>query len=114
MPCTSPTASTQAVAPGPLPAEFDPDQVTLVHTGPLLGPRGRDPRPFLYALRRLLEEQPGLNGRLRLLVAGRSEFDEQALLRETGAGDVVHHLGYLPRPQALALQRRATALVLLA
>lgn len=96
-----------------LPPEYDPDRLTLVHTGPLLGPRGRDPRPLLAALGRLRDEQPELGAQLQLLVAGRSEFDEAAVLAEAGLGDAVRHLSYLPRPQALALQRAATALVLL-
>jgi glycosyltransferase involved in cell wall biosynthesis len=64
-------------------------------------------------LRRLLDEQPDLAERVRFLVAGRSEFDEAGLLAEAGLGDAVRQLGYLPRPQALALQRAARALVLL-
>lgn len=98
---------------GRLPPEYDPDRLTLVHTGPLLGPRGRDPRPLLAALGRLLGEQPELAGRVQLLVAGRSEFDEARLLAQAGLGNTVRHLGYLPRQQALALQHRAHALLLL-
>jgi glycosyltransferase involved in cell wall biosynthesis len=93
--------------------EFDRGRLTLVHTGPLLGPRGRDPRPLLSALRHLVEDEPALAGTLQMLVAGRSEFDEDALLAEAGLGTVVQHLGYLPRTEALALQRAARALVLL-
>jgi glycosyltransferase involved in cell wall biosynthesis len=100
------------VAPSPPPG-FDPEALNLVHTGPLLGPRGRDPRPFLTALARVAAERPELGSRLRLLVAGRSEFDERALVASVGVSDIVRHLGYLPRPRALALQRAATALVLL-
>lgn len=95
------------------PPEYDRNRLTLVHTGPLLGPRRRDPRPLLQALRRLLAERSELAGRLQVLIAGRSEYDEAALLAEAGLGEVVRHLGYLPRPQALALQRRAHALLLL-
>jgi glycosyltransferase involved in cell wall biosynthesis len=94
---------------GPLPPECDPNRLTLVHTGPLLGPQGRDPRPLLAALGRLRDKHPDL----QLLVAGRSEFDEAALLAEAGLGDAVRHLGYLPRSQVLALQRAARALVLI-
>jgi glycosyltransferase involved in cell wall biosynthesis len=94
---------------GPLPPEYDTSRVTLVHTGALLGPRERDPRPLLAAMRRVHEQHP----QLQLLVAGRSEFDERALLTEAGVGDTVRLLGYLPRHQALALQRAAGALVLL-
>ncbi len=99
----------EADTDGSLPPEYDPSRPTLVHTGPLLGPRGRDPRPLLTALGRLRDQHPDL----QLLVAGRSEFDEIGLLAEVGLGDAVRHLGYLPRAQALALQRAARALVLL-
>jgi glycosyltransferase involved in cell wall biosynthesis len=95
------------------PPEYDRDRLTLVHTGPLLGPRGRDPRPLLEALRRLLAERPQLAGRVQVLIAGRSEHDEVGLLAEAGLRDVVRHLGYLRRSQALALQRRAHVLLLL-
>jgi glycosyltransferase involved in cell wall biosynthesis len=98
---------------GRVPPEYDPARLTLVHTGPLLGVRGRDPRPLLAALRRLLEDRPELSGRLQVLVAGRSEFDDAALLAEAELGDTVRHLGYLPREHAIALQRRAKALLLL-
>jgi glycosyltransferase involved in cell wall biosynthesis len=103
----------EAEADDRLPPEYDPSRLTLVHTGPLLGPRGRDPRPLLVALRRLLGEQPELVGRVQLLIAGRSEFDEESFLAEAGLGDTVRHLGYLPRGQALGLQRAARALLLL-
>lgn len=99
----------EAAPDGGLPPEYDADRLTLVHTGPLLGPRGRDPRPLLVALRRVTDAEP----RLQLLVAGRSEFNEAAMLAEARLGDAVRHLGYLPRGQALALQRAARALVLL-
>jgi glycosyltransferase involved in cell wall biosynthesis len=85
----------------------------LVHTGALSGPRGRDPLPLLRALRELVDDEPELRGRLQLIVAGRSEEDELALVREAGVGDIVRHLGYLPRPEALALQRAAGTLVLI-
>ncbi len=92
---------------------FEEPALTLVHTGALSGPRGRDPRALLAALRRLLEARPELDGRLRLVVAGRSEEDEHALVEQAGVRDVVRHLGYLPRAQALALQRGAGALLLI-
>ena len=94
-------------------AEEYAGRVTFVHTGPLLGPRGRDPRPLLRGLRALIDEKPELRDRLQFLIAGRSEFDERGLLDEAGLDGIVRHLGYLPRAQALGLQRRACALVLL-
>ena len=98
---------------GRLPPAYREGRFTLVHTGPLLGPRGRDPWPLLEALHRLLVERPELATRLQVLIAGRSEFDEWALLERAQLTGVVQHLGYIPRGQALALQRVADALILI-
>jgi glycosyltransferase involved in cell wall biosynthesis len=98
---------------GALPAEYDARKVTLVHTGQLIGPSGRDPRPLLAALRALREQSPELFERMQLLVAGRSEFDELAILEEADLVGVVRYIGHVPREQALALQKAARALVLL-
>ncbi len=95
------------------PPGFEERHLTFVHTGSLSGPRGRDPRPLLLALRRLIDAQPELVGRLRLVVAGPSEADEQAMLDEVSLGDVVQHLGYVPRSRALSLQRAAGTLLLI-
>jgi len=88
-------------------------RLSFVHTGALSGPRGRDPLPLLRALRKLVDDAPELRGRLELIVAGRSEEDELELVRTAGAGDIVRHLGYRPRSEALALQRAAGTLVLI-
>ena len=85
---------------------------TLVHTGTLSGPRGRDPRPLLRALGRVNAE-PGRSRRVRLVLAGRTTVEDQALLAEAGLGESVRHLGLLERGAALALQREADALALL-
>ncbi len=52
--------------------QLDPGLVNLVHTGQLSGPRGRDPRALLMALRRLRDEQPAVAAKLRIVLAGRS------------------------------------------
>lgn len=96
----------------PLPAA-DAHRMSFVHTGGLVGPWRRDARPLLKALRRLIETDPGLAERVELVVAGRPEGDEAALLENAGLGDVVRRCGYLPRDEALALQRAAGALVLI-
>lgn len=84
----------------------------LVHTGAMSGQNGRDPRPLLAALRRLIDADPSLAERLRFVIAGRSEDDERSLVTSAGLGKVVEHLGFIPRAQAIALQRRAGALIL--
>lgn len=88
------------------------DRRLLVHTGALSGPRGRDSRPLLDALRRLMDE-PETGSRLVLVHAGPTSPDDEAvlgLLRERG---LALTLGTVSRPTAIALQRRAEALLLL-
>jgi glycosyltransferase involved in cell wall biosynthesis len=94
-------------------SETSHEGFTLVHTGALSGPRGRDPRPLLRALRLLIERRPELGAGLRVIVAGRSEHDERAMVEAEGVGEIVRHVGYLPRSEALALQRTAGALLLI-
>lgn len=94
------------------PAVDEPGWVTLVHTGTLSGPRGRQPRPLLSALRRVNADSQGAP-RVRLVLAGRLTSDDEALLAEAELGDSVRHLGLLERGAALALQQRAGALLLL-
>lgn len=84
--------------------------VTLVHTGNLSG-AGRDPAPLLQALR-ATRSATG-DATVRLLHAGRMTTDERALIDDLGVGDIVQHVGNLPRPDALALQRSADALILI-
>lgn len=100
------------IEPDSPPREFRAGGLNFVHTGPLMGPRGRDPRPLLVALRRLIDDRPDLAASVRLLVAGRSEFDERSLLKGANLDGVARHLGYLPRARSLGLQRAAKALVL--
>jgi len=99
------------VRDAPVPA-LDHGCASLVHTGTLSGPRGRDPRPLLRALRRVNAE-PGRERRVQLVLAGRTTVDDQALLAEADLGAAVRHVGLLERSAALALQRAADALVLL-
>jgi glycosyltransferase involved in cell wall biosynthesis len=102
---------------GELPAgalpRIDERSFTFVHTGTMSGSWGRDPRPLLVALRRLIEAEPELAGRVELLLAGPLDSQEQVLLERAGLGDNVRYVGYVAREQALALQRAAGALVLI-
>jgi glycosyltransferase involved in cell wall biosynthesis len=90
------------------------DTVTLVHTGKLSGPRGRDPRPLFAALRALRAEGP-VDGRreVRLVLAGQMDARDQALIAESGLGDAVEYVGVLDRRAVVVLQRDADALLLL-
>ena len=98
------------------PAHQRQDGVCLVYTGTLTGgegaPTDRTPLPILEALEVLVQKDANLARRLKLLVLGRrSERDDRLLARFVDLG-VVEHLGYVPRPQALAIQRTADVLVL--
>jgi glycosyltransferase involved in cell wall biosynthesis len=99
-------------APGPGGDPAPGDLVELVHTGKLSGGWGRDPRPLLAALRRILDERPELTGRVRLTLAGRLDEEDARLIAAAGLGPAVEHVGQLGRADAVRLQRRASALVL--
>ncbi len=89
------------------------ERVNVVYTGTLSGPRGRDPRPLFAALRRLAVEDPATAVRLRVVLAGRLDTDEQRLLEGLDLDGAVEHVGSLSRGAAAALQREADALLLL-
>ena len=94
------------------PPPLDRDRVNLVYTGTLGGVRGHDDRALLEALRRLVREDPETVSRLRLVIAGRLMDHEADILRAPDLAPIVHLAGALPRTAAIALQRRADALLL--
>src|SRR4051794_35562484 len=75
----------QAAEPPPLPE----GRLLLVHTGKLSGDWGRHPGPLLAALRRLVEHDPGAAERIALVLAGRLDSDEQAVIQGAGLDGVV-------------------------
>jgi glycosyltransferase involved in cell wall biosynthesis len=94
-------------------APLDPERVSLVYTG-RFGSYGRDPRPLIEALRRLAEREPDQAARVELVLAGPYTDAELALLRTDVSPARISVLGSLPRARALALQRAADALLLIA
>jgi glycosyltransferase involved in cell wall biosynthesis len=94
------------------PPVLERDRVLLVYTGTLAGVQHHDDRGLLEALRRLVREEPDTAGRLRLVIAGRLMEDEARVLLAPDLQRVVHVVGALPRPAAIALQRQADALLL--
>ena len=92
---------------------LDPERISLVYTG-RFGSYGRDPRPLIEALRQLAGSEPELARRLELVVAGPHTDAELELLRTDIAPAKITVLGSLPRARALALQRAAGALLLIA
>jgi glycosyltransferase involved in cell wall biosynthesis len=94
------------------PPELSGDRVNLVFTGTLAGVRGHDDRALFEALRRVSREQPRTASRLRLVIAGRLTHEELSVLRAPELSPLVELVGALPRPAAIALQRRGDALLL--
>jgi glycosyltransferase involved in cell wall biosynthesis len=90
-----------------------PGRFTLLHTG-RMSVVGRDPGPLLDAIGRLRAADPELGERLELLLAGPVTEPEREALTTRSPDGALRILGSLERRQALALQRRADVLVVLA
>lgn len=89
--------------PGDLPVHTDPARLTVVHTGGM--GLGRTARPVLEALARL--DAPA-----EVILAGSRTAQEEAMYAEPRFAPFVRHIGFVERPQALALQRAADVLLL--
>jgi glycosyltransferase involved in cell wall biosynthesis len=92
---------------------LDPDRVSLVYTG-RFGSYGRDPAPLVNALAELAEKDPEAAERLELVIAGPLTDAEAELLKASIAPARIKLMGSVPRNRALALQRAADALLLVA
>jgi glycosyltransferase involved in cell wall biosynthesis len=92
---------------------LDPERVSLVYTG-RFGSYGRDPGPLVAALSRLASSRPDAASRLELVVAGPQTDAELALLGTDVHPARISVVGSLPRERALALQRVADALLVIA
>jgi len=92
---------------------LDPDRVSLVYTG-RFGSYGRDPGALIDAIAQVARQSPDAAARLELVVAGPlTEGEAKLLSRDVSPARIVR-TGSLPRERALALQREADALLLLA
>lgn len=92
---------------------LDPERTSLVYTG-RFGSYGRDPAPFVAALRKLAAERPEQAARLEVAIAGPLKTEERELFSARLDPIEVSLLGSLERGTSLALQREADALLLLA
>jgi glycosyltransferase involved in cell wall biosynthesis len=92
---------------------LDPERISLVYTG-RFGSYGRDPSPLVQALGELARTDPAAASRLELVVAGPLTEAEAELMRTDVSPARILVAGSLPREGALALQRAADALLLLA
>ncbi len=100
---------------GAVPAGLvDSDRVSLVYTG-RFGSYGRDPIPLIEGMARIARSDPDAAARLELIVAGPLTPAERELIDRTEVTPArVVLAGSLGRDDALALQREADALLLLA
>jgi glycosyltransferase involved in cell wall biosynthesis len=94
-------------------AALDPERVSLVYTG-RFGSYGRDPEPLVRALRSLANEDPKTAARLELVIAGPLTEAERRLMASDVDPARIVLTGALPHEQAIALQRQADALLLIA
>jgi glycosyltransferase involved in cell wall biosynthesis len=108
-----PDLDEDADAAGGAAAILDPDRVSLVYTG-RFGSYGRDPAPLVGALGELGRREPETAARLELVVAGPLTDDEEGLLRADVAPARIVAAGTQTRESAIALQRAADVLLLLA
>jgi glycosyltransferase involved in cell wall biosynthesis len=91
---------------------LDPDRVSLVYTGRF--GRGRDEGALVDAVALLAREDPTAAARLELVVAGPITKEERDTLGRDVSPARVLVAGSLPRERAVALQREADALLLIA
>jgi len=92
---------------------LDPERTSLVYTG-RFGSYGRDPAGLMEGMRAFARERPDAASKLELVIAGPLTDEEAALMRTDVSPARIVVAGTLDRADALALQRAADALLLLA
>ena len=92
---------------------LDPERVSLVYTG-RFGSAGRDPGALLNALGAFAADNPEDAAQLELVVAGPLTEDEHGAFDRDVSPARISVVGSLERDRALALQRAADALLLVA
>jgi glycosyltransferase involved in cell wall biosynthesis len=91
-------------------AAVDSAKLTLVHTGGL--GHERTVQPVLEALARLAREDASVRERVEIVLAGAQTKQERAMYVDPEFSPFVRHLGFIPRADAMALQRAADVLLL--
>jgi glycosyltransferase involved in cell wall biosynthesis len=102
-----------AADPASVAGLLDPERVSLVYTG-RFGSTGRDPRSLVDGLRQLAAERPADASRLELVIAGPLTAAEAELFATDAEPARIRVVGSLERERALALQRAADCLLLVA
>ena len=90
--------------------ERAPRKRALVYTGGL--GKERTLRPVLEALARMAEDDPGLADRVEVVLAGPQTAQEREVYATPAFAPFVRTLGFLDRPETVALQRSADVLLL--
>ena len=90
-----------------------PGRHSLVHTG-RAGVSGRSPRSLLDGLAELRARSPETAEQLEVVFAGPTTAEERALLADERLGGLARSVGALDRSHALALQRAADSLLVVA
>jgi glycosyltransferase involved in cell wall biosynthesis len=92
---------------------LSPGRFSLVHTG-RAGVSGRSPRALVEGLVELRRRRPEAAERLEVVFAGPATAEEHRLLADDRLGSIVRSVGMLERDRALALQRAADGLLVIA
>jgi len=87
------------------------DRFTIVHAGSFFG--HRTPRPFLAAVRDLVERRPELRHRLLVRLVGDLRPADREWAQQLGIDGCWEETGFLPYRQSIAAERAADALLLL-
>jgi glycosyltransferase involved in cell wall biosynthesis len=103
----------EAADPASVADLLDRERASLVYTG-RFGSTGRDPAPLLEAIGKLAASHPDDASRLELVVAGPLTADERRAFGRDVSPARIRVVGSLERGKALALQRAADALLLVA
>ena len=104
----------EAVPPAGEPTGLlDPDRFTVLYTG-RFGSYGRDPTALVEGIARLARQRPEVAQQLELAIAGPLTEAEAELFGRDVSPAKITRIGSLPRERALALQREADALLLIA
>ncbi len=87
------------------------DRLSILHAGYFFGVRS--PRPFLTALRALLDERPELRGLVEARFIGGFRTADAEWAAGLELGDALRIDGFVPHDQALEAMKRSDALLLL-
>jgi glycosyltransferase involved in cell wall biosynthesis len=92
---------------------LSPDRHSLVYTG-RANVSGRTPRPLIEGLAALRGAEPELAERLEVVFAGPATDEERTMFADERVAGLVRSVGTLERAEALALQRAADSLLVIA